>query len=167
MKFDITKFNPCREGLEYYESQESSASACNNCPRGDWMLWIAARLEIDHRILTRAKALCANTVRHLMKDRRSTDAIDAAFRYADGEISREELANYYREADAADADYAAAYASAYYAAAAVATDAAYFAASKANQRETAAICREVLAGPVFEKVDKLIKGEKKLWKNTM
>jgi hypothetical protein len=101
MKLDITPFNPCGEGIEYYESKQSSEEACNDCERGDWMLWIAAKLPIDDRVLTKAKALCANTVRHLMKDKRSTDAVDAALRYADGKINREELDKYAIEADKA------------------------------------------------------------------
>jgi hypothetical protein len=100
-KFNIEKFNPCGEWLEYYESKPSFEEAWNDCHRGDWMLWIASKLKVDNRTLTRAKALCANTVRHLMMDKRSTDAIDAALRYADGKISREELNVYTRAADAA------------------------------------------------------------------
>jgi hypothetical protein len=93
-KFDLFKFSPCSEGLEYYESKATPEQAWNDCQRGDWMLWTAHKLNVDNRIFTRAKALCANTVRNLMMDDRSTDAVDAALRYADGEISREELDKY-------------------------------------------------------------------------
>ncbi|MDR2407946.1 MAG: hypothetical protein LBE13_07535, partial [Bacteroidales bacterium] len=74
MKLDIKPFTPCEEGLEYYESKASFDKAWADCPRGDWMLWLAFQLGVDNRTLTKAKALCANTVRHLMKDKRSTDA---------------------------------------------------------------------------------------------
>jgi CRISPR/Cas system-associated protein Csm6 len=77
-----------------------------------------------------------------MKDKRSTDAIDAAMRYANGEITREEL-NKYIVAAAFDA-YAAATATAAFAAA-YATDA-------ANCQATADICREILTEKVFEKI---------------
>jgi hypothetical protein len=117
-KFDITRFCPCKDGLEYYNGHSSFEQAWNDCPRGDWMLWIAKRLAVDPRVLTKAKALCANTVRHLMTDKRSTAAVDAALLYADGKITEEELQKYacaaaaaadaaYSYADAADA-YAAA-----------------------------------------------------------
>jgi hypothetical protein len=47
MKPDITKYDPCKEGLLYYNSFETFEDAWNNCPRGDWMLWIASKLDID------------------------------------------------------------------------------------------------------------------------
>jgi hypothetical protein len=88
------KFNPCREGLKYYKSKASFEEAWNDCERGEWMLWMAAKLKVDDRTLTWAKALFANTVRHLMKDFRSIATVDATLRYADGGISREELKVY-------------------------------------------------------------------------
>jgi hypothetical protein len=122
-KIDIKKFSPCKEGMEYYESKASFEEAWNDCKRGDWMIWIAAEMEIDRRLLVKAAALCANTVRHLMEDKRSTDAIDACFRYAAGEIGKSELENY---AAAAYAAYAAEYAAR--AADEAAAGAAYYAA---------------------------------------
>ena len=183
MKFDITQFKPCDKGLEYYEGKSSFEKAWNDCPRGDWMLWIAAMLRIDERTLTRAKALCANTVRHLMKDERSTDAIDAALRYSNYEIDREELNKYADAADDAIADAAndaataaAAAANTTYAAyvaaraAAYAADAAAYVAARAsayvaaraaadaiqeNRQQTADICRDILTDAVFEKIKQL------------
>ncbi|MDR1984097.1 MAG: hypothetical protein LBQ28_04670 [Prevotellaceae bacterium] len=135
MKIDISKFNPCSEGLNYYKEKESFEQAWNDCPRGDWMLWIAAKLGVDDRILTRAKAMCA-TVRHLMKDERCTAAIDAALDYADGKISRDKLNEFADAAYAAYAAYANAAAAAAYAAYAAyadaAANAAYAAAAAAN-----------------------------------
>jgi hypothetical protein len=165
-KFDITKFYPCDKGLEYYNGHSTPEQAWNNCQRGDWMLWIAKKLAVDDRLFTKAKALCANTVRHLMKDKRSTDAIDAAMRYANGEITREELNKYAAAASAASAAAHAAAAAAHAAyvydaypyahAADAATDAATatatFATSAANCQATADICREILTEEVFEKI---------------
>lgn len=68
---EILQFNPCEEAMDFRNKYTSFEDAWNNCPRGDWMLWIAKRLEVDLKILTRAKAKCALTVRHLMKDQRS------------------------------------------------------------------------------------------------
>jgi hypothetical protein len=174
-KINIKGFNPCKEGLKYYESKASYEQAWNDCECGDWMLWIAYKLGVDDRIHTRAKALCANTIRRLMTDKRSTDAIDAALRYADGKISREELNKYAADAAAAFADADAAssvYADAAAAAAAVAVVYASSAASSAyadaaagifdisrkdNQLATANICRKVLTEAVFEKARILMK----------
>src|SRR5690606_18180912 len=114
---EIEKYRPCTEALRFRMQYNSFQEAWQACPRGDWMLWIAQRVGVDLRTLTRAKALCALTVRHLMKDERSIKACEVALKFADGEATREEL-----DAAADDAD-AAAYAA--YAAAHAADDAAY------------------------------------------
>ena len=136
------------------------------------MLWLARVLKIDERTIILACGLCANTVRHLMKDQRSIDAVDGAIAYGRGEISKEELAELSRAADAAayaaDAAYAAADAATYAAAdvaVAIATAAAVYAAYaaadavyaayKENQQQTADICREILTGKVLEKISEL------------
>ena len=135
------------------------------CHRGDWLLWLFKKTIPDDeehlKLLTRAKAHCALTVRHLMKDQRSITACEVALKFADGEATRDELrtaaAAAYAAAAAADTDaaYAAAYAADTDAAidaadAYAATYAAYAAtdtdvASKTkNQKETADICRKYL-----------------------
>jgi hypothetical protein len=143
------------------------------------MLWLAKRLDVDDRKFTLAKAMCANQVRHLMKDQNSLDAIDACFRYAKGELTRDELNTYaaayaayaaaayaaayaaYAASYAAYAAYAAAYAAAYSAAYAAASYAAYAAASYAaasysaarieSLKKSADICREILTEEVLKK----------------
>ncbi|MDR1221993.1 MAG: hypothetical protein LBL07_03820 [Tannerella sp.] len=179
MKPDIKKFNPCKEGLAYYERKPSFAAAWKGCHRGDWMLWMASRMGVDSRILTRAKALCANTVRILIRDKRITGAIDAALRYADGEIDREALDVFSDVAHDAykctvfvksSEDHAAhaatsvfCYYTDAYMAAAEAANARYLDApfnisldeKQENQRQTANICREILTDAVIEKVKQL------------
>ena len=122
----------CREAIEYVKTCKSAKDAWMNCDRGDWMLWLAKRLNVDDRKLTLTKAACANQVRHLMKDQRSLDALDACFRYANGEISRSAL-DIYDAADAAAAAYSAAYSAAAYSA-----YAAYAAAAAADSADSAA-----------------------------
>ena len=114
------------------------------------MLWIAKKLNVDLLKLTTAKALCANTVRHLMKDERSTNAIDIALKFGRGEVSKEELKTAadaaYAAYAAADADVYAAYAAdaAAYAAAAYAAYDATADARKQSQQATAEICRKYI-----------------------
>ena len=86
------------------------------------MLWLAQKLGVDVRVLTLAKGLCADTVRHLMKDPRSVVAIDAAIAFGRGEMGEKEL-----DAAARDAAH-----SAYAADAAAARDAATYAAHAAH-----------------------------------
>lgn len=150
---EIEKYGACEDAIEFRKGFETFQEAWAACPRGDWMLWIAKRLDVDLKTLTLAKVKCASTVRHLMKDERSIKALDVALLFAEGKATREEL-----DADAADAD--AAYASAYaayasaaaYAAASASADAARQAATEQNQKSTAEICREVLTDIVFEKL---------------
>jgi hypothetical protein len=165
-KIDINRFDPCYEGREYYKSKASFEEAWNDCGRGDWMLWIAARLEIDRRLLVKAAALCAGTVRHLMKDKRSTDAIDACFRYAAGEIDDNELGKYASAADsvtnvstdAARSAYYAAYAAyaAYYAAYAAADAARDAAAADAAYSDTDAALVALVAASAARAANRLL-----------
>ena len=87
----LEKLNACREAVEYVKTQKSPALAWQNCERGDWMLWIAKKLNVDDKKLTMAKAMCAKQVEHLMTDQRSKDALQACFDYVNGKITREEL----------------------------------------------------------------------------
>ena len=114
---EILKFNPCKEAISYRRQFSSFEKAWENCPRGDWMLWIASKIlkGEDRKQLFIAKALCAHTVVHWMSDKRSRNAIRAAFLYGRNKISKVELRDAYAAADAAayaDADYAAANAAA-------------------------------------------------------
>jgi hypothetical protein len=156
------------------------------------MLWLAQKIGVAMPVLTLAKGLCANTVRHLMKDPRSTAAVDAAVSFGRGEITEKELAaaayaayatataTATAAATAAAAAYAAtatatataaatatatapaaaataatAYATAY-AATAYAADyaAGAAAAKKANQQQTADICREILTKAVMDAAER-------------
>ena len=155
MKYEIEQFNPCNDALIFRKKYKTFRGAWNNCPRGDWMLWIAKRVGIDIRLLTLAKGYCAKTVIHLMTDQRSKDAVKAAIDYGHGKIDDVQLRNAVyaaanANADAADAAYAAnaVYVAAY--AAAYAADAA-----KKNQKATADICRKYLTKSVMEKIKSL------------
>ena len=124
----LKKLDACNDAREWVATQKNYKEAWQNCERGDWMLWLAKRLKVDDRKLTLAKFKCANQVRHLIKDQRSIAALDAAEKYGNGEISRDELnaaaAAAYAVAAYAAADAAVAAAAAY-ADAAVAVAAAY------------------------------------------
>ena len=155
----IEKHNGCQEAIEW-AGDRTVQEAWDECPRGDWMLWMYVRLYPDNlRELTLAKAHCVNTVRHLMTDERSVRAVDVAIAFGNGELSRDALD---RAADAADAAWAAAWAAAHaaaWAAAHAAVDAhadwaaawvavdAHADADAAwadNQKQTADICRKYL-----------------------
>ena len=159
---ELEKTGACKEAIFYVRTQKNYEEAWYNCSRGDWMLWIAAKLQIDKRLLTLTKGKCAATVLRLMKDKRSKKAVKAAIDYGHGLIGDEELKNAADAAyDAAYAAYAAAYAAYAAADAYAAYDAAdaYAAATDAarekNLQETADICRDLLTKEVFNKWNNL------------
>jgi hypothetical protein len=154
-KFDITKYHPCKDALDWYNTQPDPITAWQNCPRGDWMLWIAYKLNINIHLLTLTKGYCVATVLHLMKDKRSINAVKVAIKFGRYLATRGQLYAAYADADAAHtADaYAAAYTADAYAAAYTAyVDAAYTAAKKQNQLQTADICRKYLTKSVMSKI---------------
>ena len=124
MKTEISKYSPCKEALKFRLQYDNFEDAWNNCPRGDWMLWIAERVGVNRRKLTLAKGYCAKTVIHLMGDERSVNAVKVAIRYGRYRADDSELN------DAAYAAYAAYVA--YAAAAAAASYASYVAAAAVN-----------------------------------
>ena len=131
LKEKLIELGACKDAIEWAGDKELP-EAWETCPRGDWMLWLAQKTGVSLRTLTAAKAECAASVLHLMKDERSRNAVFVARRYGMGEATELELAS------ARDAAYAAAYAAVYAAAhaayaAAADTEAAYAAAAYAAE----------------------------------
>ena len=161
MKELLIKLNACENGKEW-AADKTWEDIYNTCYRGDWLLWLFQRTNPnDLQLLSLAKGHCANTVRHLMKDERSINAVDADIAFGEGRISREELESAACAAWAASAAARAAEAATYFAdaagraaaettwAARAAAYAAHYAAHYAaayqeNQQLTADICRKYL-----------------------
>jgi len=141
----LQKWEACPEVIEWAKGR-SLARAWIECPRGDWLLWLHRWLyPAMERERVLAAGYCAHTVRHLMRDQRSRDAVDAAIAYGAGRISEDELTAAHAAADAAAyaagaAADAAAHAAAYAARAAADADGsagyaeanAYYAAADAD-----------------------------------
>ena len=161
-RLDKDHWNACFDALRWIEENniKTLAEAWEKCERGDWLLWLYVHLHPDHvreRVLV--AGLCANTVRHLMTDKRSIVAVDAAINFGEGKISGRNLRVAAAAASYADTDYSEDVSYAAYAAAASyedalnADEAAYYAAvasakRKENQLKTAEICRKYLH-PIF------------------
>ena len=130
----LGSYYPCADAIEWYETQGSSREAWDSCHRGDWLLWIAARLDVDHKTIVLAACDCAETSLEFVPagERRPQRAIETARLWAKGKatISEVTAAADASFAYAADA-FAAADASAYASASAYAADAS-FAASAAS-----------------------------------
>jgi len=165
------------QGAREWAGDMTIEEVVKKCHRGDWLIWLAQKIGIELRPLTLATALCAKTVLCLMKDKRSVNAVEVAERFGRGEVTKEELNAAYAAAAAYAAPYAddayayaayaayAAYTDGYvytaYTAAAYAADAAYAddaaadatAACKANQLQTANICREIIGDIIIQIVN--------------
>lgn len=130
MKELLIKLNAC-DPAKIWAEGKTWKEIYNTCDRGDWLLWLFYKTmqhdsEVDFKLLVEAKAKCANTVRHLMKDARSTNAIDVCFAFVAGNASRQDLKNAAAAAYAAYAD----------------------AARKENKQLTTNIVREVI--PIYK-----------------
>ena len=133
-KKTLIELHACKEAMIWIGNKDFK-TFYDTCDIGDWLLWLYARTnKEDLKGLTLAKAHCANTVRHLMTDKRSTDSIDVAILFGEGKATLEQLkaaAAYYASASLAASE--TSYSSAY---------SAYSAAQ--NQQLTADICRKYL-----------------------
>jgi hypothetical protein len=127
----LHKLNVCKEALEWAAGFPSFEEAWNHCKRGDWMLWLLAKLEVDRKALTLAACACVRLALPYTTDGRVLASIEMAEAWARGDASIEEVRSAATAAFAAalaafdvasahDAAYAAAYAA--YAAAFTAYD---------------------------------------------
>ena len=161
LKYKLKEMSACNEAIGWV-GDRTPEQAWNECERGDWMLWIAQKKDVDLRKLTLAKARCSKLAIHFMKDERSRKAVEVAERFGLGLATREELDEARNAAAAADADadaaaYAASAAAVYaaagaaaYAADAYAADAGATAARKNILKQCADICREILSDEIME-----------------
>ena len=142
LKTFLKKHNACSDSSEFAKDLTLEQFLAT-CERGDWILWLFARTNPESlRELTLAKAHCANTVRHLMTDERSVEAVDVAIAFGEGRATREELNVV--AADAVDAFETASAADAAFASAGAA------ATKKQNQKQTADICRKFLPIEIWD-----------------
>jgi hypothetical protein len=142
----------CEPSIEWV-GDKTIEQALQTSTRGDWVLWLAAKLQLPLKEITLAKARCAKTVIHLMKDQRSIDAVNVAERFGLGLATLEEL-NTAADTAAYAAD-AAAYA-ADTAAYAADTAAAAYAARKTSLQLTSDICVGILGELIINEVNQLL-----------
>jgi hypothetical protein len=159
MKQLLIDLRACDELKEWAEDK-TWEQVYNTCHRGDWLLWLFIRTNrFSVKRLSLARGHCANTVRHLMKDKRSIKAVDIAIAFGEGKATTEDFSAAYLDAYQVinnadnDVDYYAARTVIYENTAACSVDAvinivegaiAQSIARKQNQQLTADICRKYL-----------------------
>lgn len=57
----LIKLNACSEAKTWAETQPDLATAWNNCARADWMLWLAAKIGVDQKLVVLVACDCAET----------------------------------------------------------------------------------------------------------
>lgn len=72
--------------LDWLETRRDFASAWVECPRGDWLLWLATRLGVDRRLVVKAACACARSMLEACggEHRRFWEAIETADAFARG-----------------------------------------------------------------------------------
>ncbi len=141
----LQKNHACTPSLEWLKSR-TLAEAWEQCERGDWLLWLAAKAGVDRKRLVMAACACARLalVHVPAGEQRPRIAIETAEAWCRGEATIEQVKEARRNAADAAADAAdayAAYAAAYAAYAAAAADAAayaYYAAARTRTLQEAA-----------------------------
>ncbi len=104
--YKLEKFNACRDAIDWAKAQPSFKKAWETCERGDWILWIAAKTQVDQRLLVSAACDCAVTALKFVAkgEDRPRKAIAAARAWVKGKATLSEVGA------ATDAASAAAYA---------------------------------------------------------
>jgi len=151
----LTKQGACPEAIAWIGRRRSAKAAWDACERGDWLLWLVARLDVKREIVVFAACQCARLALKYTKDPCVLECIEITEAWTRGERMIEDVhktlhaaayaayaAATAATATAADAAYAAAtataaYAAAYAAATATAAYAAYATATAAYAAATA------------------------------
>lgn len=90
----LRSMNACSESVRWAEGYGTDwPSAWTQCPRGDWMLWIAGMVAVDRKLLVLAACACARRalVHVPAGEDRPRLAIETAERWARGEAGFEEV----------------------------------------------------------------------------
>ena len=140
----LKKLDACTEGYEWAKGK-TLMEAWSTCDRGNWMLWYAAKINIDRKLLVKAACACARLSLRFVPsgEERPRIAIETAEAWTEGKASLEDVrtAAYAAHAAASTAANTAAYAA--YAAAYAAYAAAY-AADAAYAAATLRVCAEIV-----------------------
>jgi len=101
----LAKLGACSEARHEAEGK-SMRRVWDSCERGDWLLWLSAKLRIDRKLIVLAACDCARTALRFVPagETRPREAIETAEAWCRGEATINQVR------DAAHAAYAAAHA---------------------------------------------------------
>lgn len=102
---NLVKLGACDPACEFAATQETPEQAWNNCPKPDWLLWLASELEVDKKpIILSACALARIVVNKYVpkNELRSGKALDVTEAWCHGKASDQELTEARNDAWAAE-----------------------------------------------------------------
>jgi hypothetical protein len=132
----LKKLDACPEAIAWAKTQPTYEEAWENCPWGDWLLWLADRTKSDHKSIVRAACACARTALKYVPEgeNRPLRAIETTEAWCRGEATIEQVLT----ASHAAAAYAAHAAFGYSASASAASASASAASAAASANRAAA-----------------------------
>jgi len=127
LRDQLVAIRACSDAVEWVGTR-TIEQAWAECERGDWMLWLAGRIDIDRKLLVSAACACAEPALAFVRagEDRPRLAIEVARAWCVGTATLDDVR---AAAAAAYAAYAAAYAAA---------DAAAYAAARTESLQTSA-----------------------------
>jgi hypothetical protein len=63
----LRKIHACEEAIAYASGQSDFQSIWDNCPRGDWLIWLASLLRAPQYLVVRVSIECARPVLKLIQ----------------------------------------------------------------------------------------------------
>jgi hypothetical protein len=89
----LVKLDACEEARDWVAAHPGATARTilRTCPRGDWLLWLAARLDVDRKVRVFTAAQCARQALKYTTDPCVEACLVACEQWSRGEISDEAL----------------------------------------------------------------------------
>ena len=117
----LKRLSACDDAVAWCRKYKSLANCWRYCDRADWLLWFAARIGVDRKLIALAACGCAETslqyIQNIRYREKAETAINTVRKWAADKATIGEVRSSAAAAAAAGAGAAAAYADAYAAAA--------------------------------------------------
>jgi hypothetical protein len=106
IQYHLRKLGAPEDALKWASSHDNPLEAWTACPRGDWLLCLAVKLGVEHRVVVQAACICARLALPFTRDERPVSAILLTERWVLGhdDVTVEDVKDAARECDDAAND---------------------------------------------------------------